>query len=99
MKDELNERAYKWIVGRYSNPAAIPEADKIIQELLLERECLRVQVIDRGNSFEKLAGRIDKAIKRVEEVQARGGGERWEDAKTLLKSDLDLILAGLKGEA
>jgi hypothetical protein len=36
----LKEQAYRWIVGKYMIPNALPQADKIIQDLLITVEQL-----------------------------------------------------------
>ncbi|CAK0767436.1 hypothetical protein CCP3SC15_360007 [Gammaproteobacteria bacterium] len=60
--DELEKRADDWIVGKYRNSQAVPEADKIIRELLVDRSCLKIQVVDRGESF---------TLAKAEEIKTR----------------------------
>lgn len=104
----IKDRARKWLKepppdNGEPEPEDIASAREIILGLLNlcndndEQFDAVSKEADRRRERVMVLGRaISQAVRRLEEVERRGGGPDWIRAKELLKSDLHLIQGGLQ---
>jgi hypothetical protein len=92
--EPLKDKAQKWIVGKYLIPDAVPQADKIIQELLEAWDNER----HLSGALFKRAEKAEDTVKQLEQFN-RNANEQLAAKQAIIENyNLDMLTEVFKKE-